>query len=107
MRQLRLVAGIAAVALSAQMLAAQDTSPPRQPHRGDTAAGMQPSMMMMTMDSLNRRLDSLVNLMNRAKGERKVTAMADVINELVEQRKAMHRRMREMMHDRAGMGPQR
>ena len=51
------------------------------------------SMTMMRMDSLDRRLDSLVGVMNQAKGDRKVTAMAAVINELVDQRKAMRRRM--------------
>jgi hypothetical protein len=119
MRQPRLVVGIAALALSVQMCAAQDTPAPRQPSRGDTAAGMQQSMamrhsmmmqqsmMMMSMDSLDRRLDSLVNLMNRAKGDQKVAAMAGVINELVEQRRVVHRRMRETMPGRAGMGPPR
>lgn len=64
-------------------------------------SGMAEQMRMM--DSLNARLDTLVSRMNRATGNRKVTAMADVINELVAQRKAMHERMRAMMQARQGM----
>jgi hypothetical protein len=52
--------------------------------------------MMPAMDSLDRRLDSLVSRMNRASGNQKVTAMAAVINELVAQRKAMHGHMQQM-----------
>ena len=105
MRTLRAAAAVAALVLSAGMLAAQEPSPPRgQPTQAMMA---QHSMMMMTMDSLNGRLDSLVQLMNKAKGDKKVSAMAAVINELVEQRKAMQRRMGEMMQRRAGMGPPR
>jgi hypothetical protein len=55
------------------------------------------------MDSLNTRLDSLVSRMNRATGNTKVAAMADVINELVAQRRAMHEHMRTMMQSREGM----
>ena len=57
---------------------------------------------MMMMDSLNHRLDSLVDRMNRAGGNQKVQAMAAVINELVIQRKAMQERMHRMM-ERGGM----
>jgi hypothetical protein len=41
--------------------------------------------------------------MNRAAGNCKITAMADVINELVAQRNAMHEHMRQMMELRQGM----
>ena len=58
---------------------------------------------MMMMDSLNHRLDSLVERMNRASGNQKVQAMAAVINELVSQRKAMQGRMQQMM-ERGRMG---
>jgi hypothetical protein len=94
------------------MLVAQEPAPRRgPPYTGDTAA-MQAmmarhSMMMMTMDSLDRRLDSLAKLMNKSRGDQKVSAMAAVINELVEQRRAVHRRMGEMMRQRPGMGPPR
>ena len=87
MKAPRVVAGIVAVALSAGLVEAQ------QP--GGMMA--RDSMTMMRMDSLDRRLDSLVDVMNKAKGDKKVTAMAAVINELVDQRKAMRRRMGQMM----------
>jgi hypothetical protein len=57
---------------------------------------------MRMIDSLNARLDTLVSRMNRATGNQKVTTMADVINELVGQRKVMHQHMREMMESRQG-----
>lgn len=83
--------------LSASIAAAQDTTPQR-PQMDPTGNSAGPRRAMMaTMDSLNRRLDSLVGLMNRAPGSRKVTAMADVINELVAQRKGMQRHMHMMM----------
>ena len=52
--------------------------------------------MMLMVDSLDRRLDSLVGRMNRASGNQKIAAMAAVINELVAQRKVMHRQMQQM-----------
>jgi hypothetical protein len=58
---------------------------------------------MQMMDSLNARLDTLVSRMNQASGNRKVTAMAEVINELVAQRRIMHARMRQMMESGEGM----
>ena len=58
---------------------------------------------MRTMDSLNTRLDSLVARMNRASGDRKVAAMAEVINEMVAQRREMQERMHKMMGGREGM----
>jgi len=64
-------------------------------------SGMAEQMRMM--DSQNARLDTLVNRMNRATGNKKVTAMAQVINELVAQRKAMQGHMRQMMESRQGM----
>jgi hypothetical protein len=55
------------------------------------------------MDSLNHRLDSLVARMNRVAGAGKVAAIADVINELVSQRKVMQEHMHQMMEGRKGM----
>ena len=104
MKIIRLGSALAALVLSAQIVAAQQPAPPQQPDRrpGSTgAAGM--AAQLQVMDSLNARLDTLVSRMNRATGNRKVTAMADVINELVAQRKAMHEHMRQMMESRKGM----
>jgi predicted transcriptional regulator len=61
-------------------------------------------MSMMMMDSLNHRLDSLVDRMNRTTGNQKMQAMATVINELVAQRKAMQARMHQMMEGGGMMG---
>ncbi|HEU5171309.1 MAG TPA: hypothetical protein VFU46_12265 [Gemmatimonadales bacterium] len=95
---------MAALVLSAQVSAAQQPGPPQPPGRPTGMMGG-PGMAqhMQMMDSLNARLDTLVSRMNQATGNRKVTAMADVINELVAQRKAMHEHMRRMMESRQGM----
>lgn len=92
----RAVAALAAVMVSAQALAAQDTTTRTPERRG---AGMM-AMHMQEMDSLDARLDSLVSRMNAAAGERKLAAMADVLNELVAQRKAMRHRMSRTMEGR-------
>jgi hypothetical protein len=104
MRIVRVGAGLAALVFSAHVLAAQEPAP-RQPDRHPTrmadTSGMGAQMQMM--DSLNARLDTLVSRMNQASGNRKVTAMAEVINELVAQRRIMHARMRQMMESGEGM----
>src|SRR5262245_28936882 len=55
--------------------------------------------MMLAMDSLDHRLDSLVDRMNRASGNQKIAAMAAVVNELVAQRKLMHSHMQQIHGD--------
>jgi hypothetical protein len=89
------------LALGARLVAAQQ---PAQPNRGgmmaDTAMAQQ---QMKMMDSMNLRLDSLVTRMNQVSGNKKVAAMADVINELVAQRRAMQQHMHKMMERRGGM----
>lgn len=105
MRIIRFGAGLAALVLSAHLLAAQEPTPPRRPdHRPGSmmgAPGMAAHQMQM-MDSLNGRLDTLVSRMNAASGSGKVAAMADVINELVSQRKVMQNHMRQMMESWQG-----
>ncbi len=96
----RLVGGIAALVLSASTVAAQQPGASTPDGHREIAGKNQMSMMMM--DSLNRRLDSLVDRMNRTSGNQKVQSMAAVINELVVQRKAMQERMHQMM-ERGGM----
>jgi hypothetical protein len=98
--------GVAMVALmlSAGTLAAQQPSPPSQGMHEQHQAGMKDHMQMM--DSANAHLDSLVARMNHTTGAARVTAMADVINELVAQRASMQEHMHAMMmggHD--GMMP--
>jgi TolA-binding protein len=96
----RLIGGLAVLVLSASTAAAQQPGAPTPDRRSEMAGGNQMSTMMM--DSLNHRLDSLVDRMNRTSGNQKVQAMAAVINELVTQRKAMQERMHQMM-ERGGM----
>jgi hypothetical protein len=102
--RIAIIAAAAALALSAQVSAAQQPGPPQPPDQRAGGGGM-PGMaeQMRVMDSLNARLDTLVIRMNRATGNRKVAAIADVINELVAQRKAMQQHMRQMMESRQGM----
>jgi hypothetical protein len=106
MRIVRFGGGAVALALSAQALVAQQPGPPQPPDRGAHGmmgdAGMAQRQMHMR-DSLNARLDTLVSRMNRATGNRKVAAMADVITELVSQRKATQEHMRMMMESHQGM----
>jgi NADH dehydrogenase/NADH:ubiquinone oxidoreductase subunit G len=52
--------------------------------------------MMEEMKKMNETLQQKVDAMNAATGEQKVNAMADVINELVKERKAMYEHMAEM-----------
>ena len=98
---LRLIAGIVALVMSASTVAAQQPGAPTPERRREGTPGGD-RMSMMMMDSLNHRLDSLVDRMNRTSGNQKVQAMAAVINELVSQRKAMQGRMHQMM-ERGGM----
>jgi uncharacterized coiled-coil protein SlyX len=109
MRIFRLTAALAALALSASSAATQQPTPPQRPDRQPSGMMVPDGMAarMHMMDSLNARLDTLVSRMNRATGNRKVTAMAEVINELVAQRKAMHEHMRRMMESRKGVMPMR
>ena len=101
MKYLRILAGIITLICSAPMIHAQQPpTRPREPQSAETTMmGGNPSMMA-AMDSLDLRLDSLVDRMNRAGGNQKVAAMAAVINELVAQRKLMRSHMRQMMGDK-------
>ncbi len=105
MKTVRFGAGLAALMLSAHLLAAQQPTAPPQPDRrpGGMAGKSGMAAQMQVMDSLNARLDTLVSRMNRATGNSKVTAMAAVINELVAQRKVMQEHMRKMMEPGEGM----
>ena len=101
MKQLAAVAGIITLVLTAPVVPAQQPPNSGHPHRTEMRRGATQSMMLM--DSLNRRLDSLVSRMNRAGGNQKITAMAAVINELVAQRRVMQSHMHAMMMGKSGM----
>ena len=76
----------------------------REPAGADTASQSMPGprhgdrvMMKKMMEASDARLDQLVQAMNGATGQKKVDAMAAVINEMVAQRKTMRGHMRHMM----------
>lgn len=103
MRHLRLLAGIIALICSAPVIHAQQPpTRPREHQPAETTMMGGDRSMMSAMDSLDHRLDSLVDHMNRAGGNQKVTAMAEVINELVAQRRLMRSHMRRMMGNKGG-----
>ncbi|HEU4893341.1 MAG TPA: hypothetical protein VFT47_17420 [Vicinamibacterales bacterium] len=74
--------------------ASQGTTQPQQPHMPDMLKMHEE--MMAEMKAADAKLDTLVQGMNAANGEARVTAIAAVVNELVQQHKAMHSRMGEM-----------
>ena len=97
--------GFGSVAFAQQGSAARETTPPPQPNM-QTMMKMH-EQMMAEMKAADATLDALVKDMNSATGEAKVIAMAAVVNELVQQHKAMHGRMeqmhQQMMGGRGGM----
>jgi predicted transcriptional regulator len=97
-----LLVALVTVLASTQALVAQQ--PEQRAPRDSAERGMKMmenmQQQMRVMDSMNARLDTLVQRMNRASGNAKVPAMAQVINELVSQRRAMQRHMHRMMHGR-------
>lgn len=97
MKRLTIAAALAAVFLSTQQLAAQQPNQSARDTVRRETSGMDMRQQMRVMDSMNARLDSLVGRMNRATGNAKVGAMAQVINELVSQRRAMQTHMHQMM----------
>ena len=52
--------------------------------------------MMQKCKAMDAKLDELVAAMNAAKGQQKIDAMAALLNELVQQRKSMHKMMMNM-----------
>ena len=58
--------------------------------------------MMAEMTAADAKLDALVKDMNAATGDAKVTALAVVVSELVQQHKAMHEHMGHMHQEMIG-----
>jgi len=105
MKTAALGAALLTLLLGTQRLAAQQPGhgmPQDSMHRG-MMMSLDMQQQMAVMDSMNARLDSLVLRMNRASGNAKVDAMAQVINEMVSQRKSMHDRMQRMMQSHGEM----
>jgi hypothetical protein len=74
--------------------------PPGQSHRAEMMKMHQ--QMMAQMKAGDAKLDQLVATMNAATGEAKIAPMAEVLNELVRQQKAMHEHMETMMQMMGG-----
>jgi hypothetical protein len=58
--------------------------------------------MMSNWKDQDAELDKLVAEMNSASADKKLEAVVTVLNKLVQQRKAMHEQMQEMMMDMGG-----
>ena len=99
-----MVGSLLAILVSGQELSAQQPKqmPQDSTHRGMTM-GAEMRQQMRAMDSMNAHLDTLVLRMNRASGNAKVSAMAQVINEMVSQRRTMHAHMQQMMRSHGAM----
>ena len=103
MSTLRIGAVLAGLALGASALAAQQTDSQSMPHRpGRMMHTSDMAMHARMMDSLDARLDTLVNRMNQATGNSKMNAMADLLRELVAQRKVMRSGAYRMMQSHEG-----
>src|ERR1051326_8139381 len=90
-----LTGGSANAQLRASSQEAQSSTPQTgQPSQGNMAEMMkQHQQMMADMKAADAKLDALVSAMNAATGEAKVSAVAQVVNELVRQQKALHEHM--------------
>jgi hypothetical protein len=91
-------------ATPAQAAAAPQQSQPSQGNMADMMAMHQKmAQMMAEMKTADAKLDQLVGQMNMATGQQKVSAMADVVNQLAYEQKMMHAHMG-MMHDQMMSG---
>jgi hypothetical protein len=110
------VSSIAVIALSALSLAVPSTTrllaagqsqaaPPHDhtsPPAPSTEGMKMHQQMMSDMKAADGKLDQLAKAMNGATGDARINAIADVVNELVNQHKSMHARM-DMMMSGGGM----
>jgi hypothetical protein len=97
------------IAFAPRGAAAQQTPPPAAQPGQATPPNMADMMkrhqqMMAEMKAADAKLDQLVTQMNAATGDAKVAAMAQVVNELVRQQKAMHEHMAQMPMMMGGRG---
>jgi hypothetical protein len=108
------VCTVYAISVSTAKVAAEpqqnqpSTSSAQHEHDQPSQAGIADMMkmhqqMMAEMKAADAKLDQLLSRMNAATGDAKTSAMADVVNELSRQQKAMHERMG-TMHDHMMMG---
>jgi hypothetical protein len=113
MKKTHLLATLIAATLPLTAVLAEDTpktetTDQKQEQSSDTPGmkGMNKDQMMSNMKDQDAELDKLVAEMNSAPADKKVDAVAVALTKLVEQRKAMHEQMQEMMsaNEKEGMG---
>ena len=92
--------GFSVASASQQGPAAQATAQPTRPGMHDMMK--MHDQMMAEMKAADSKLDALVKDMNAATGDAKVKALAAVVNELVQQHKAMHGHMGQMHQQMMG-----
>jgi len=92
--------GLSVAEATLQNPPAQGATQPQQPNMQDMMKMYE--RMMAEMKAGDAKLEALVRDMNAATGDAKVTAMAAVVNELVQQHKAMHGRMGQMHQQMMG-----
>ncbi|MEI6350660.1 MAG: hypothetical protein WCP06_06090 [Verrucomicrobiota bacterium] len=95
---------IAGVLMSSGMVFAQDEMPGMM-GRGRAEMMEWRKKMADEMKAQDAELDRLAAEMNAATGEKKVDAVAAVLNKMIEQRKAWHARMEQMHEKMQGMMP--
>jgi len=107
MRRLDHDAGLGAVALLlVLLLVPASLRAQERPAMGehDPAMIARHQAMMAEQEQTMARMDSLATAMNESTGDARVEAMAALLNEIVDQHRAMHEHMREMMMHRMGEG---
>jgi hypothetical protein len=107
MKTTHLLATLIAATLPLTAIPAEDTGETtgqKQEQSSDTM-GMKGKMMSNWKDQ-DAEVDKLVAEMNSPPADKKLDAVAAVLNKLVEQRKAMHEQMQKMMsaNEKEGMG---
>jgi hypothetical protein len=114
MKRTHLLVAVTAVAIALAPVLAEDTTKPEAADQTkeqmcgcmgmmgmdmDNMMGMDMGKMMSNWKDQETELDKLVADMNSAPPDKKVDAIAAVVTKLVEQRKAMHERMQNMMRE--------
>ena len=104
MKRTHLLAATIAAAIALAPVSAEDTTKPETTDQTKEQRcgclgmmGMDMGKMMSDWKDQEAELDKLVAEMNGAPLDKKVDAIAAVVTKLVEQRKAMHERMQNMM----------
>ena len=114
MKTTSLLAIFVAVALPLAAITAEDSSKTeatdQKQEQGSDMKEMKGMMgkcqMMSNLKDQDADVDKLVVEMNNAPADKKLDAVVAVLNQLVEQRKAMHEQMQKMMsgNEKQGMG---